>query len=142
MFFRLNSLFKIAHLKRFCCQQRATPRITGFKTCPKECNKSRSGHRGSCLGAQIVDLFQVNECQNRDNTTPPTVVNMEPANPLLGQRKIMKNRKKREKTRKKNKEKSKVDISELGTATRSRGRRATEPGLEDLDPTTGSHVPC
>ena len=86
MFFRLNSLFKIAHLKHFCCQQTETPRITGFKTCPKECNKSRSGHRGSCLGAEIVDLFQVNECQNRDNTaSPPTVVNMEQANPLLGQ---------------------------------------------------------
>ena len=28
-------------------------------------------HRGSCLGAQIIDLFQVHECQNRDNTTLP-----------------------------------------------------------------------
>ena len=51
----------------------------------KKCNKPRSGKKGSCLGAQIVDLCQVNECQNRDNTTPPTVVNMEQANPLLGQ---------------------------------------------------------
>ena len=87
MFFRLNSLFKIAHLKHFCCQQRATTRITAFKTCPKECNKPRSGKKRCRLGAQIVDLFQVNECQNRDNTTPPTVVNMEQVNPLLGNEK-------------------------------------------------------
>ena len=57
IFFRLNSLFKITHLKHFCCQQTETPRITGFKTCPKECNKSRSGYRGSCLGAEIVYLY-------------------------------------------------------------------------------------
>ena len=56
MFFRLNSLLKIAHLKHFCCQQRAAPRITGFKACPKECNKPRSGKKRCCLGAQIVDL--------------------------------------------------------------------------------------
>ena len=48
--------------------------------------------------------------------------------------KIMKDREKQEK--------SKVDISELGMATLSRGRRATEPGIEDFDPTTGSRVPC
>ena len=35
MFFRLNSLFKIAHLKHFCCQQRAATRITGLKAFPK-----------------------------------------------------------------------------------------------------------
>ena len=62
----------------------------------------------------------------------------------MEQRKVQKTKKNNEKKYKieKNKEKSKVDISELGTATWSRGRRATEPGLEDLDPTTGSHVPC
>ena len=70
MFFRLNSLFKIAHLKHFCCQQRATTRITGLKHFQK-IYKPRSGKKGHCLGAQIVDLFQVNECQNRDNTTSP-----------------------------------------------------------------------
>ena len=86
MFFRLNSLFKITHLKHFCCQQSAATRITGLKSISKKCNKPRSEKKRCCLGAQIVNLFQVNECQNRDNTTPPpTVVNMEPANPLLGQ---------------------------------------------------------
>jgi len=45
VFFRLNSLFKIAHLKHFWCQQRATPRITGLKAFPKNAISLDRGKR-------------------------------------------------------------------------------------------------
>ena len=43
MFFRLNSLFKIAHLKHFCCQQRAAP--AGLKAFPKNAISLDRGKR-------------------------------------------------------------------------------------------------
>jgi hypothetical protein len=45
-FFQLNSLFKIAHLEHFWCQQRATTtRITGLKAFPKNAISLDRGKR-------------------------------------------------------------------------------------------------
>ena len=45
VFFRLNSLVKIIHLKHFWCQQRATPRMTGLKAFPKNAISLDRGKR-------------------------------------------------------------------------------------------------
>ena len=66
-FFQLNSLFKIAHLEHFWCQQRATPRITGLTTFAKNAIIPDRGIGRVVLGSETVDLFHVNEFQSRDN---------------------------------------------------------------------------
>jgi hypothetical protein len=66
-FFQLIVLFKIAHLKHFWCQQRATPRITGLTAFAKNAIIPDRGIGRVVLGSETVDLFHVNEFQSRDN---------------------------------------------------------------------------
>ena len=71
VFFPVKFFNKNYSFEAFLVPTKGNPQNDWFKSISKKCNKPRSGKKGSSLGAQIiVDLFQVYECQNRDNTTP------------------------------------------------------------------------
>ena len=86
-FFRLNSLVKITHLKHFWCQQRATPRMTGLKAFPKNAISLDRGKREVAWEPKLLyrSIPGLRMPESGQHDPPPTVVNMEQANPLLGQ---------------------------------------------------------
>ena len=78
--------------------------MTGLKAFPKNAISLDRGKREVAWEPKLYIYSRLTSARIGTTRPPPTVVNMEQANPLLGQWKIMKNRENKEKTIKNNRD--------------------------------------